>query len=36
MSSVEIMVFHLMAHTKNNGVMEYHDTNHTLSGMFFG
>jgi hypothetical protein len=33
MSFVEIMVFHLMAHTKKIDAMEYHDTKSVVSGM---
>ncbi len=34
MSFVEIMVFHLMAHTKKICLMEYHDMVHAFPGMF--
>jgi hypothetical protein len=34
MSFVEIMVFHLMAHTKKFYIMEYHNTKQADSGMF--
>ena len=36
MSFVEIMVFHLMVHNKAIYIMEYHDMDHTVSGMVLG
>lgn len=32
MSLIEIMVFHLMVRTKDQSIMEYHDTNEAISG----